>query len=311
MINTIENNNAVFLNRFRIYLKERFPIFKHILLIATFTFSAIAYSRLCRNAEGFVAFQEYVVTVFMTFTLFFLLRVADEFKDQEDDALHRPYLPVPRGLISLKELKIVAIAVLAMQILVIIFLQFNLWKLYLLVMGYLFLMKKEFFIAEKLKAMPISYMVSHMMIIPLVDCYASGADWMNAGINAPLGLLFFFVVSFLNGTVLEFGRKIRSPEDEEHGVQSYTSIYGTKKAVYIWLGLLVLTGISSVLAASYAGFILAWILIFPFLVMFCALPAILFLISPNSKRAKWIENCSGIWTLCMYLFLGGLPFLIA
>ncbi len=311
MLKTIQHNNSqLFIHRFGIYLKERFPLFKHILLIATFTFSAIAYSRLSRGVGGFVAIEDYLVTVFITFSLFLLLRIADEFKDQKEDAQFRPYLPVPRGLVSLNELKFVALAIGILQALVIYLFQFTLWKLYLLVIIYLFLMKKEFFIPNKLKAMPIAYMVSHMMIIPLVDCYASGVDWLNEGSKAPIGLVFFFIVSFLNGTVLEFGRKIKSPNQEETGVQSYTSIYGTKKAVIIWIFLIGMTCIASVCAGIYAGFSLAWILILPVTMLLCLLPALSFLIKPKPSSAKWIENCSGIWTLSMYLLLGGLPFIL-
>ena len=42
---------------------------------------------------------------FATAFLFFLqLRIADEFKDFEEDSRYRPYRPVPRGLVRLREL---------------------------------------------------------------------------------------------------------------------------------------------------------------------------------------------------------------
>ena len=33
-----------------------------------------------------------------------------------------------------------------------------------------------------------------MLIIPLIDIYASGLDWLLEGASAPKGLLFFFAV---------------------------------------------------------------------------------------------------------------------
>ena len=299
-----------FIRRLWMYQKERFPLFKHALLIATFTFSAIGYARICRGAEGFIPFTDYASGVFMTFTLFFLLRIADEFKDKVEDAKYRPYLPVPRGLISLNELKKVAFITLGLQGLVMIFLQPALWLLYVMVLGYLFLMRVEFFVPQWLKKHPILYMTSHMMIIPLMDCFASGLDWMNNGVSAPNGLLFFFLVSFLNGIVLEFGRKIKAPENEEPGVQSYTSLYGTRSAVVCWLLVLTLTAVSSLLAAKYAGFSTSMQLVFPVFMLFSAIPGLLFLKQPSAKTAKWIENSSGLWTLSMYLLLGGLPMLL-
>ena len=46
-----------------------------------------------------------LVVAFVTCFLFFLqLRIADEFKDFEEDTRYRPYRPVPRGLVTLREL---------------------------------------------------------------------------------------------------------------------------------------------------------------------------------------------------------------
>jgi len=306
---TVEKR-ASLIQRLWIYQQERFPVFKHTILIATFTFSAIAYARLCRGGIGFIPWYDYLAGVFMTFTLFLLLRISDEFKAQEEDAQYRAYLPVPRGLVLLSELKKVAILTLGLQAIVIAFFQPALWKLFLLVLVYLSLMRVEFFVPKWLKKQPILYMTSHMMIIPIIDYFASGLDWLNAGASAPKGLLFFFIVSFLNGIVLEFGRKIKAPQSEEPGVQSYTSLYGTKKAVVYWLIVLMLTAATSVLAANYAGFSLNMQLVFPAIAITLSIPALLFIKKPCDQTAKWIENSSGIWTLSMYLLLGGLPMLI-
>jgi len=303
-------NQAPLLERLWIYQQERFPLFKHALLIATFTFSAISYARICRGATGFIPWYDYLAGVFLTFTLFLLLRIADEFKDQKEDAKYRAYLPVPRGLIRLSELKNLAIVVITLQVVLIGLFQPALWPLYFITLGYLSLMRVEFFVPKWLKTQPILYMVSHMMIIPLVDYLASGLDWANNGVNAPKGLLFFFLVSFLNGIVLEFGRKIKAPESEETGVDSYTSLYGTKRAVYYWLVVLFFTGITSIIAAKYAGFPVLVQSIFPAIMLLASIPAWLFLNKPNDQAAKWIEYASGLWTLSMYLFLGGLPMLL-
>ena len=47
-----------------------------------------------------------IFTAFGVCLLMFLqLRIADEFKDADDDARWRPYRPVPRGLVTLGELR--------------------------------------------------------------------------------------------------------------------------------------------------------------------------------------------------------------
>src|ERR1700752_30506 len=222
-----QQNTLPFLHRFFIYQKERFPFLGHGLLVASFSFSAIAYSRICRGAEGFVDLSTYLVGIFTTISLFFLVRVFDEFKDAEDDAKFRSHLPVPRGLISFKELAILGVIAACLQILANAYFFPKMLIMYFIVMGYLCLMGKEFFVGEWLKKHQFWYVVSHMMIIPLVDVYASGLDWILEGVPAPKGLLFFFAVSFMNGVVLEIGRKIRIPEKEEFN--TYSTMLGAPK----------------------------------------------------------------------------------
>lgn len=168
-------------------------------------------------------------------------------------------------------------------------------------------MRVEFFIPNWLKKRQLLYVTSHMFIIPLVDLFASGIDWKLSGAGFHNGLIWFFVVSYFNGIVLEFGRKIKPPEHEEVGVVSYTSLFGLKGGVFAWLLMVFITLLSAICAALYAGF--DFVFIVPFLILFivCTIPAALFLTSPSLKRAKGIELAAGIWTALMYLNLGAAP----
>jgi hypothetical protein len=64
-----QENNLPFLKRLYIYQKERFPVIQNSLVIAVFGFSAISFSRICRNAEGFISPVTYAVGIFTTITL--------------------------------------------------------------------------------------------------------------------------------------------------------------------------------------------------------------------------------------------------
>jgi 4-hydroxybenzoate polyprenyltransferase len=304
-------NSAPFIKRFLTYQKERFPFLVHGLLIAAFTFSAVSYSRICRGEDGFIPTSDFIIGVFAAISLFFLVRIFDEFKDKEDDEKYRKYLPVPRGLISLKELKIIGWIVGLTQVAVIAIFQFEMLYLYAIVLAYLCLMGVEFFVPAWLKKRQILYITSHMFIIPLIDIYSSGLDWLLDGGHAHWGLAWFFAVSYFNGLMLEFGRKIRTPESEEEGVISYTGLYGTKGGVVIWLLLLALTLGLAIGASHYAGFgMIAYIILISFFVV-CAIPGIIFIQKPTIKRSKFIEYASGLWTALMYLALGGIPMLKA
>ena len=298
---------TTFPKRFWQYQKERFPLLAHIPLIGAFTFSAVAYSRLCRGVSGFIGWADFVLGVYVTVSMFLLVRIFDEFKDREEDRLYRSYLPVPRGLVALRELKWLGIGIVLSQIALIGMLQPRLLLLYGIALGYLCLMGVEFFIPGWLKRHQLAYIGSHMVIIPLIDLYASGLDWRLSGVAPHTGLLWFFGVSFFNGVVLEFGRKIRTPATEEPQVLSYTKLYGTRGGVVAWLGLMGLTGLLAIGAAGFVGYggAAGWTIGSIFAI--CSLPGWLFLHRPTDRGSQFIEYASGAWTLLMYLSLGGIP----
>jgi 4-hydroxybenzoate polyprenyltransferase len=302
-----EENNSSFVKRFYLYQKERFPIAGYAVLVGAFSFSAIAYSRICRGAAGFVDWKIYLVGIFITITLFLLVRIFDEFKDAEDDAKYRKDLPVPRGLVSLRELAIVGTIIIALQIAVNLFFFPKMLIIYFIIIGYLCLMGKEFFVAEWLKKHQFWYVTSHMFIIPLIDIYASGLDWLLSGVSAPAGLLFFFAVSYMNGIVLEIGRKIRAPEKEANGVLTYSSMLGVNRAVTLWLFILLITLSLSIAACVFAGYGMTAFIVLGAVFVLCSLPAFLFLKNKTHKLSKMIEYASALWTIAMYLTLGGGP----
>lgn len=304
------DNNKSTLSRLWIYQKERFPIIVNLIAVAVFTFSAISYSRICRGESGFISLKHYAVGVFVTFTLFLLVRIFDEFKDKKEDALYRKYLPVPRGLVKLSELRNVAIVFAILQLSAILIFHPQMIGLQLMVLGYLCLMGVEFFVPNYLKKRQILYITTHMLIFPLIDIYSSGLDWKIEHAVPHYGLIFFFVVSFLNGLVVEFGRKLRAPGDEEENVVSYTGLYGTKKGTIYWMLLMGITYLCGLAAAWYAGFGMVGLIFLSVMLILCLIPGILFLKKIDSKSAKLCELSSAIWAVSMYLILGAIPMLI-
>lgn len=302
-----DENNARFLKRFYIYQKERFPILGHGLLVASFSFSAIAYSRICRGVEGFVNWPTFIIGIFTTISLFLLVRIFDEFKDADDDARYRKALAVPRGLISFRELTFIALTIVIIQIAMNLLFFPKMLIIYFIVIGYLLLMAKEFFVSDWLKKHQLWYVTSHMFIIPLIDIYASGLDWFLTDARPPKGLLFFFAVSYMNGIVLEIGRKIRTPEKESEGVLTYTFMLGTNRAVILWIFILLVTLTLSLAACNYAGYGLVAFTVLGFVFVLCSLPAFVFLKMKSEKASKMIEYASAFWTIAMYLTLGGGP----
>jgi len=116
-------------------------------------------------------------------------------------------------------------------------------------------------------------------------------------------------VSFFNGTVIEIGRKIRAPQDEEEGVETYTVLWGARRAVASWLAALGLTTLCALMAAWKVGFIVPVAMLLTVLLSFALITGYQFIKNRETKTAKRFELISGIWTLLMYLSLGAMPML--
>jgi hypothetical protein len=302
------------MNRWWIYQKERFPLMAHGPLIAAFSASAVSYSALLRGPGEVPRWESYVVAFLVSLGSFLLLRIADEFKDAEEDARWRPYRPVPRGLVTLPELKRVGIQVGIGQLILVGLLggigQWGRWQLLgLLTVTWIYfgLMSKEFFARKWLKDRPVVYLFSHMGIMPLVDWFATGCDWVPSGAGMPAGLIWFLAASFFNGVVIELGRKIRSPEQEETGVETYSFLWGRPVAVASWLAAMAATLACALMAAGRIGFTgeVAWVL--GVLWVGAAVLGWFFLKTLKGKLAKGIEAMAGVWTLALYLTLGVVP----
>jgi len=296
------------MTRWIVYQRERFPLAAHAPLVAAFSASAVCFSSLVR---GHLAWPSPAAlgVAFLTSLLFFLqLRIADEFKDYEEDARFRPYRPVPRGLVTLRELAWLGVAAAGVQLALALWLDASIVWLLALAWVYLALMTREFFAARWLKSHPLVYMASHMLILPLVDLYATACDWWVAGLRQPpSGLYWFLVVSYLNGVVIEIGRKTRVPADEEHGVETYSALWGTHAAVRAWLGAVLLTAMAAWRASARIGTEAPMLILLGVLAAACIVVAgrVARAEAPGSGRS--LELMSGVWTIMMYLGLGAAP----
>jgi 4-hydroxybenzoate polyprenyltransferase len=294
--------------RWWVYQRERFPVLANGALIAAFSSSALAFSTLLRGQTTLPAVAPLLVSFGTCFLFFLQLRIADEFKDFEEDLRFRPYRPVQRGLVSLRELGVLGVAAAAVQLGLALWLDPRLALILAVVWVYLALMSKEFFVGDWLKRRPILYMVSHMAIVPQVDFYATACDWMPSG-RPPPGLPWFLAVSYFNGLVIEMGRKIRGPKEEEEGVNTYSALWGRRNAVLAWYGAMLVTAGLAVAAAWQIAWTVALAVVLGVLLVLAAVIAGLFLRRPDGPGGKRIEAASGVWTLLLYLNLGVVPLL--
>jgi 4-hydroxybenzoate polyprenyltransferase len=291
-------------NRWWLYQQERFPIFRHGFLIATVGFGALVYSLRAQGHFEFPDVYALLVAFVSAFVFFLQLRIADEFKDYDDDLAYRPYRPVQRGLVLLSELRLIAFAGAGIQFGLALWISPRLLLPLFLVWAYMLLMTREFFVHKWLKRRPVIYLLSHMLIMPLIYFYITACDWKAADVTLPNGLLWLLGMGFFNGIVIEIGRKIRSPEDEEQGVETYSALWGPARATLLWIGALLATMLFALIAAHKIHFTtpMTWLLTVS--ILGALMGAARFLYHPVRGRGKLIEHISGIWTLMLHLGLG-------
>jgi 4-hydroxybenzoate polyprenyltransferase len=280
-----------------IYQRERFPLVAYVPLVTAFSLSALAYAN--QGGAGSLASSpgallEVAINVLSVLAVFFLMRIADEFKDASDDARYRPYRPVPRGLVSLRELG--ALAAILVAILVLVHLLWAPEKLvYLaLVLGYLGLMSVEFGVSGWLKGQPALYAASHMVILALIAGYAASsfAAWP------------FLALAYSNGVVLEVGRKVRAPVDEEPGVETYSSLYGTRRALGLWAAAVVASASIAVAALEHLAHFGVFATVIGLAAVACLSVGHAFLRRCDSATGGRIEIASGVWLLITFFIVG-------
>ena len=330
------------IKNFKIYLNERFPLGKNSLFVLIFTLSGYIYAGLLYNSKiikSILSKEVNGVPLFwgkeidkvpiiwyklfplfiIIFMFFFQLRITDEFKDYEEDLKYRPYRPVQRGIISLKALGKIGIATIIIQIILAHVINPKLIYFMLLVWIYMFLMTKEFFIKNWLTERILIYALSHVVImifITLVILKGTGyileshfLETLYLSLeryekNIFIGLIPLFALNYLNGIVLEIGRKTRRANEEEYGVQTYSKLWGRKKAVFILCILyaieyiLVLLGLSNM----YKEFFMTGTLILTITLVISIYFMIKFL--KKDLTGKIPENISGIWILISSMNMG-------
>ena len=296
--------------RFWAYQRERFPLAGFVPIIAAFTFSSAAYSRLARGSSGFIPWSRFGVGAVTALVFFFMLRVLDEHKDQDVDRRFRPELPVPRGLVSLGELRAIGGAGLAVVVTLNALILPVLLVPVAIVAGWATLMTREFFVRDWLRAHPTAYLLTHMAVMPLIDTYATGLDWLSVGRHLPPGMGLFLGVTFANGMLIEIGRKLRAPDAEREGVDTYTRAWGLRRAPVVWLILLAMAASLATLALRHVGSGALELGTIGLALLWAARAALRFLRRPDTASATGVEQASQLWMFGTYLALGTLPFLV-
>ncbi len=287
------------------YLQERFPPFAHGPLVLAFAGGVACASAALRGADG-PGWGAVAVAFVVSLGAFFQLRVADEWKDREADARFRPERPVPRGLVTLRELTAAALAVAVVQVVACLLLTPRLLIPLAMVWGWGALMTAEFGVANRLRQSPAVTLVSHGLIVPFIDFFSVSADVLGNGAAYPDGTAWLIGVSLFGGMAVEIGRKVWASADERTGVETYSATWGRRPALAVWAGV-----VGAALACGLA--VLAEITgTAPLQVGLAVVAGAVVALGAGglwgdrAGRGRWVEAAAGVWTLGLYATLGPL-----
>ncbi|MBN8662140.1 MAG: UbiA family prenyltransferase [Candidatus Obscuribacter phosphatis] len=270
-MNTL-NCKQPFSLRFSKYLKERFAPMEYGFLSLVFSLAGLCLSSSLRLGTVSLPLQSTLSAMAVTLFMFFQLRVIDEHKDHENDCLYLPERPVPRGLVSLSELKVVGLSLLGVQLVLCLTNKIT-FLLLLLSFCYMGLMAREFFAGNYLARRPMLYMLVHMPVMLFIDLVITSFDFALSGFDARL--LYFFAASFLSGIIVEVGRKVLPAP--QPGITSYNHILGLKSATVLLQLCIVLAQVCLCLVLSPLSH--SWLAPLAFLVFD-------FLVLPGYGKAK-------------------------
>lgn len=285
------------------YLQERFPLAGHGPLVFAFAGGVACASAALRGAEG-PGWAAVLVASLVALGVFFQLRVADEWKDADTDRLHRPERPVPRGLVTLRELIVAALAVAVGQVALAAWLDLRLLWVLAAVWGYGALMTVEFGLADWLRQRPAATLLSHGVIVPLVDLFSVSADVFGNDAAFPDGVAWLIGVSLFGGSVVEIGRKVWASADERQGVESYSGTWGQRRALAVW-ALAVAASLACGLAVLAHIGAAAWLSVALVALAVAVVAAgVGALWRDQAGRGRIVEAAAGVWTLGLYTTIG-------
>lgn len=219
------------MKRVFLYCNERFPLVAYTILVCLFFWSAmIVYSL---DGSRSIAWFGGVIM----WLVFFHLRIFDEFKDFHEDRWAYPERILSRGLVTLSILGRLGVGAIIIEGILAFLIG---WPAFWLWIGTLFfsiLMRLEFGLGLWLEERMLLYAITHNPIVACLALFAWGCTEETWKPRNLWYVLFVSVASF----AFEIARKTNQPHEEKEGVDSYTSVYGLEKVLWILRGSILLS----------------------------------------------------------------------
>ena len=284
-------------------MRERFPA-RNAVFFAVFYATAVLVARATAGAGPMVVGLRDLACFPAVWCFFLMLRVFDEHKDFEEDAIAHPGRVLQRGLITLGQLRVVGGLAIAVQLGTSLWIDAGIGRVttwWLAALGWSALMAREFFVREWIRRHLIVYALSHIVVMGIVAMWIAAMGSPNAMRSA--GPWSFAALSIFAGLAFEIARKIRAPEQEHPLADSYTQALGVAGASSLLIAVvggaaLAALGLTA-LVSGRVGIVVVTILVAA--VALAATMVMRFRSRPTPAAAKRSEAAVGVAALATHV----------
>lgn len=290
--------------RLAAYLRERFPPIANGLLIFCFYSSNQFVAHALDRPREPMVYDLSSFLGYLTVLCFFLhMRIFDDHKDYLADCQFFPNRVLQRGVVTLGELKVLAGVVIAVEFALASICGLASLMALSIAFAFSLLMLKEFFAGIWLRQRFLVYASVHMLVMPLLALTV----WSFATAQYPwqIGVWFgiYALVNFFLAFNWEISRKLRVPDEEVEGLDSYTRLFGTYGAAYMVLLVRVIDTALVALVAYHLGLSKWFYGLLVLLFVVCLIGFVQYRLQTSPRTARRMEIYAGLYIVAFDLAL--------
>lgn len=269
-------------------------------MAAAISYSGITFPAIMahRSPPGLIT---YLIAFVVTMCFHLQRRVADDLRNITFDRKYQPNRPIPRGLVSPNELRLLFVALLPIQALLCMAIDIRMFGPLMVTTVFLMLLTMGVGPLRWNNFNPIFYLFFHRLAAPVTLFCVSALEWLPRHGRPHPGVFLLLMVSFLNSFALEIGRNFDLPGEGVPESRSYAKFWGPRKASVIWWMMINLAAMFSSLTRVIRGAPVDGMLVLLAGVMITGFFAYRVAATLNPKAAARLNILSSLWTITMFL----------
>ena len=283
------------------FTKERFEPGSHLTMIVVFLLAHILVIKPVLTVQ--TGLLNNMVLLIGVIAFYFKLRLYDEVKDYELDVVINKTRPLPRGLLTHKDMYRGMLACIVIELICFGSQGLQSFITISIAILYSLLMYKEFFIADKIRPYLTTYALVHTIVTTLLSfsifSFLSNESLFQVVSNPTL--LSFALANWLLFNIFEFGRKTFASSEERKNVDTYSSLFGRTGAVILVVSQALITHYMALTLSGANHLFLLWG--FGILLLVLALLSFRYITTDTPKAAKNYRLFSSVYIVVFYLIL--------